>query len=124
MNSNVFGAGLGISLPLAEEVGPEYFDETDREEAVAAGVRLVNGLRKFDIELDGIGVSPVCDKCTVLREAYVVELGHLTPAEAVEVATKLHAYDAEFRRMREEIKALTPAKPEGKEGAKGAASTE
>ncbi|ARF73526.1 hypothetical protein B7C62_15570 [Kitasatospora albolonga] len=115
MKNDTFAGKLMRPLPVAQEVGPEYFGDADRDDAVAAGVRLVNGLRKFDIEFDGIGVSPVCDDCTVIGDPYVIELGHLRPGEALAMASKLDEYAAAFQRLREEIKTLTRADPEEKQ---------
>lgn len=104
-----------ISLNVGDDVGPDHFDDTDRSEAVSAGVQLVNALRKFDVDLDGIGVSQVCHTCTVIKDPYLVSLGNLRPAEAVELAKRLDAYAVEFQRMGKEVKSFSQPKPEESE---------
>ncbi|MFI1528621.1 hypothetical protein [Streptomyces griseus] len=89
-------------------VGPEYFDSVDREQAVAAGVQLVNALRRFGVDLEGVGVTQVCHTCAPsLKQAFWVELGDMRPEEAVVMATQLDAFATEFQRMRDLLK---PAK--------------
>ncbi|MGW3505384.1 hypothetical protein ACWDMY_32635 [Streptomyces globisporus] len=100
-----------ISLNIGDAVGPDHFDDTDRSEAVSAGVQLVNALRKFDVDLDGIGVSQVCHTCTIVEDPYLVSLGNLRPAEAVELAKRIDAYAADFQRMSKEAKSLSQPKP-------------
>ncbi|MFJ9052185.1 hypothetical protein ACIRPO_20950 [Streptomyces bacillaris] len=100
-----------ISLNVGDDVGPEYFDDADRIEAVSAGVQLVNALRRFDVDFDDIGVSRVCHTCTVIEDPYLVVLGNLRPAEALKMAMKIDEYAVEFQRMSEEIKSLSQPKP-------------
>ncbi|MFF3098435.1 hypothetical protein [Streptomyces cyaneofuscatus] len=40
-----------------QPVGPEYFDDQDRDYAVVAGIELVNALRKLGVDLEGIVMS-------------------------------------------------------------------
>ncbi|CAD5933121.1 hypothetical protein ACWGH7_07505 [Streptomyces cyaneofuscatus] len=111
MTENFHENQIRVSLNFGDDVGPEYFDDTDRVEAVSAGVRLVNALRRFDVDFDGIGVSQVCHTCTVVEAPYLVALGNLRPAEAVEIAKKIDEYAVEFQRMDREIKSLSHPKP-------------
>ncbi|MGW5294840.1 hypothetical protein [Streptomyces cavourensis] len=100
-----------ISLNVGDDVGPGYFDDADRIEAVSAGVQLVNALRRFDVDFDDISVSRVCHTCTVIEDPYLVVLGNLRPTEAVKMAMKIDEYAVEFQRLSEEVKSLSQPKP-------------
>lgn len=86
-------------LVVNDEVGPGYFDDNDREVVVDAAVRLVNALRRFGIDIEGIGIFAVCDTCTPVREAYKIELGKLRADEADAIAAQLNSYANEFQRL-------------------------
>ncbi|MEU4920237.1 hypothetical protein AB0G29_12860 [Streptomyces parvus] len=88
-----------------DSVGPDYFDESDREQAVDAGVELVNALRRFGVDFDGVGVSPVCHTCTSVPDAYRVELGSLHFKDAEKIAVQLNGFAEEFQRMRDQLAA-------------------
>ncbi|MFJ5889908.1 hypothetical protein [Streptomyces californicus] len=81
-------------------VGNDYFDDSDRLGAVEAGVRLVNALRRFGVDLDGISAEKVCHNCTSIQDAYRLELGALTVAETDDMAEQLTCFAEEFERMR------------------------
>ncbi|MFJ4966151.1 hypothetical protein ACIP6P_27505 [Streptomyces sp. NPDC088729] len=97
-------------------VGPDHFDEVDREQAVAAGVRLVNALRRFGVDLDEIGVGQVCHDCTAVKDAYRVELGSLRPEEVESMAAQLNAFGDEFQRMFDLLTPRSRGKPETRSG--------
>lgn len=99
-----------IELVTHDEVGPSYFDDGDREVVVDVAVRLVNALRRFNVDIEGIGVSPVCHVCTPVPEAYKVELGKLRADQVVGMANQLDAYADEFQRMQDRERA-EPEKP-------------
>lgn len=84
-----------------QPVGPEYFDDQDRDYAVAAGVELVNALRKLGVELEGIGVSAPCDRCSSV--GYVLDLGPVEPAQALKMAATINDYVEESKRLREPV---------------------
>ncbi|XMN06981.1 hypothetical protein ACK8N7_13470 [Streptomyces griseobrunneus] len=86
-----------------DSVGPDYFEESDREQAIDAGVELVNALRRFGVDFDGVGVSPVCHTCTSVPDAYRVELGSLHFKDAEKIATQLNGFADEFQRMRDRL---------------------
>ncbi|MYR97062.1 MULTISPECIES: hypothetical protein [unclassified Streptomyces] len=66
----------GDGLAVHTRVGPDYFDDPDRDAAVAAGVRLVNALRRFGVDLDSISAEKVCHTCShAVRHAYLISLG-------------------------------------------------
>lgn len=98
-------------LVTNDEVGPSYFDDGDRETTVRAAVRLVNALRRFGIDIGGIGVSAVCDTCTPDREAYKIELGKLRTDQADAMAAQLNAYADEFQRMHDRKRAASEKPP-------------
>ncbi|MFF7340784.1 hypothetical protein ACFZAT_26095 [Streptomyces sp. NPDC008163] len=83
-------------------VDAAYFDDSDRDGAVGAGVRLVNVLRRFGVDLDSISAERVCHNCTPnIRDSYRLELGSLSIAETNEKAAQLEDFAAEFERMHE-----------------------
>ncbi|MFJ7061113.1 hypothetical protein ACIQVA_25880 [Streptomyces microflavus] len=82
------------------EVGPDYFDDSDRDDAVDAGVRLVNALRRFGVDLDSISAEKVCHTCSPpVRDAYRIALGTLPQKEVSAMAAQLNAFGDEFERM-------------------------
>ncbi|CAM5415117.1 hypothetical protein [Streptomyces griseus] len=94
----------GDGLAVHTRVGPDYFDDPDRDDAVAAGVRLVNALRRFGVDLDSISAEKVCHTCSpAVRHAYVIGLGHVSHPEANDMATQLNAFAAEFERMHDAL---------------------
>ncbi|MFD5682526.1 hypothetical protein [Streptomyces bacillaris] len=80
-------------------IGPEYFNDQDRDYAVEAGVELVNALRKLGVDLEGIGVSAPCDRCSSV--GYVLDLGPVEPAQALKMAATINDYAKESKRLRE-----------------------
>ncbi|MFJ1594285.1 hypothetical protein ACIOD0_29175 [Kitasatospora albolonga] len=92
-------------LVTNDEVDSSYFSDVDRDYVVAAGVRLVNALHRFGIDIGGIGVSAVCGRCTTAKEPYMVELGKLRAEEADAMAVQIDAYALEFQRMRNRLTA-------------------
>ncbi|MFJ9052186.1 hypothetical protein ACIRPO_20955 [Streptomyces bacillaris] len=80
-------------------IGPEYFNDQDRDYAVEAGVELVNALRKLGVDLEGIGVSAPCDRCSSV--GYVLDLGPVEPAQALKMAATINGYAEESSRLRE-----------------------
>lgn len=96
------------------EVGPEYFDDGDREEAAAIAAELVNALASYDIDLSGIGLKQVCDRCTVMDDAYVISLGVLRLDQAREMIAKLRDMTNEFSELHDRYMNLTDGKePDG-----------
>ncbi|MCC8481827.1 hypothetical protein LMJ41_28610 [Streptomyces globisporus] len=81
-------------------VGPEYFDDQDRDYAVVAGVELVNALRKLGVDLEGIALSAPCDRCSSV--GYVLDLGPVEPAHALKMAATINEYAEESHRLREQ----------------------
>ncbi|MEU0305573.1 hypothetical protein [Streptomyces cyaneofuscatus] len=81
-----------------QPVGPEYFDDQDRDYAVVAGIELVNALRRLGVDLEGIVVSAPCDRCSSV--GYVLDLGPVEPAQALKMAATINSY-AESNRLRE-----------------------
>ncbi|MFJ3578108.1 hypothetical protein [Streptomyces rubiginosohelvolus] len=81
-------------------VGPEHFDDQDRDYAVVAGVELVNALRKLGVDLEGIAVSAPCDRCSSV--GYVLDLGPVEPAHALKMAATINEYAEESHRLREQ----------------------
>lgn len=101
----------GDGLAVHTEVGPGYFDDADRDDAVAAGVRLVNALRRFGVDLDSISAEKVCHTCSPpVRDAYLIALGTVKHPEADAMAAQLDAFADEFERMRD----LLTSKPNDK----------
>ncbi|MFJ1592929.1 hypothetical protein ACIOD0_22200 [Kitasatospora albolonga] len=100
-----------IELVTHDEVGHSYFDDGDREVVVDVAVRLVNALRRFNVDIEGIGVSPVCHVCTPVPEAYKVDLGKLRADQVLAMAKQLDAYADEFQRMQDRER-VEPEKPE------------
>ncbi|MFD3976914.1 hypothetical protein [Streptomyces cyaneofuscatus] len=84
--------------------GPEYFDDQGRDYAVVAGVELVNVLRKLGVELEGIGVSAPCDRCSSV--GCVLDLGPDEPAQALKMAATINDYVEESTRLREPVSPL------------------
>ncbi|MFD8112508.1 hypothetical protein [Streptomyces microflavus] len=109
-----------MKCPAHNEVGPEYFDEGDREDAAAIAAELVNALASYDIGLSGIGLKQVCDRCTVMEDAYVISLGVLRLDEAREVIAKLRDMTNEFSDLHDRYLNLTdgkePDRPQADEG--------
>lgn len=99
-----------------DSVGPDHFDESDRVQAIDAGVELVNALRRFGVDFDGVGVSSVCDTCSSVPDAYRVELGILHVQDAEKIAAQLNGFADEFQRMRDLLteaeRAPHPKQPE------------
>lgn len=102
----------GDGLAVHTEVGPDYFDDVDRDDAVAAGVRLVNALRRFGVDLDSISAEKVCHTCSPpVRDAYLITLGTVKHPEADAMAAQLNAYGDEFERMRDVLASQSDGKP-------------
>ncbi|WP_411083717.1 hypothetical protein [Streptomyces sp. cmx-18-6] len=91
-------------------IGPEYFDDQDRDYAIEAGVELVNALRKLGVDLEGIGVSAPCDRCSSV--GYVLDLGPVEPDQALKMAATINNYAEESKRLREPP--ATPPSPKRK----------
>ncbi|MYT96836.1 MULTISPECIES: hypothetical protein [unclassified Streptomyces] len=102
----------GDGLAVHTRVGPDYFDDPDRDDAVAAGVRLVNALRRFGVDLDSISAEKVCHTCShAVSYAYLISLGNVTHPDADDMATQLDAFADEFERMRDALASQSGGKP-------------
>ncbi|NEA16677.1 hypothetical protein G3I29_14300 [Streptomyces halstedii] len=99
-----------MKCPAHSAVGPEYFDDGDRDDAAAIAAELVNTFASYDIQLSGIGLQQVCDRCTVMDDAYVISLGVLRLDEAREVIVKLKDMTDEFSKLHDHLMALTDSK--------------
>ncbi|ARF62480.1 hypothetical protein B1H20_14520 [Streptomyces violaceoruber] len=88
-------------LVVCDPVGPDYLDDPDREVAVEAGVRLVNVLLRFGVNLEQISADKVCHSCTDVKDAYRITLGTLTVDDTHAMASQLESFALEFEQMRE-----------------------
>ncbi|MFB8107309.1 hypothetical protein ACFC3O_31640 [Streptomyces sp. NPDC056007] len=93
------------------EVGPNYFDDGDRDVVVSAAVRLVNALRLFGVDIEDIGVSAICDTCIPASLPYRIDLGAMRADQAEAMAAQLEAFAAEFEHMRNEKRAKPKSPP-------------
>ncbi|SCE00462.1 hypothetical protein [Streptomyces sp. DvalAA-19] len=89
-------------------VGPDYFEDQDRDYAANAGVELINALRKLGVDLEGIEISPPCGRCSPLE--YVLDLGPVRPADALRMAAKINDCTDELQRLRTAGTAAVPPK--------------
>lgn len=103
-------------LVVCDPVGPEYLDDPDRDVAVEAGVRLVNALLRFGVNLEQVSADKVCHTCTDVKDAYRIRLGVLAVDEARAMATQLESFALEFERMRELLCSLPPGRSDTGEG--------
>ncbi|MDJ1644510.1 hypothetical protein [Streptomyces pakalii] len=102
----------GDGLAVHTQVGPDYFDDPDRDDAVAAGVRLVNAFRRFGVDLDSISAETVCHGCSpAVKHAYAISLGTVPHTEAEAMATQLDAFADEFERMHDALASQSDDKP-------------
>ncbi|MFJ2025802.1 hypothetical protein ACIODW_18655 [Streptomyces sp. NPDC087897] len=99
-----------------DSVGPDYLDDPDREVAVEAGVRLVNALLRFGVNLEQISADKVCHTCTDVKDAYRIRLGILTVDETRAMAAQLTSFAAEFERMRELLCSIPPGRSDAVDG--------
>ncbi|MFE7340080.1 hypothetical protein [Streptomyces griseus] len=83
------------------KIGPEYFDDSDRTEATAVGVDLVNAFIPYGILLDAINVKQVCDDCHPSEDSYRIDLGLVSLDTAREMTGKLRDMTQEFSRLHE-----------------------
>ncbi|NDZ61833.1 hypothetical protein G3I47_32005 [Streptomyces anulatus] len=97
-------------LVACQTVGPEYLDDPDRDVTVEAGVRLVNALLRFGVNLEQVSADKVCHTCTDVKDAYRIRLGILTVDETNAMAAQLGSFASEFERMRELLCAASPDK--------------
>ncbi|MFF5876619.1 hypothetical protein ACIQ9M_19525 [Streptomyces californicus] len=95
-------------LVVCDPVGPDYLDDPDREVAVEAGVRLVNVLLRFGVNLEQISADKVCHSCTDVKDAYRISLGILTVDDTRAMAAQLESFALEFEQMREQLCSTTP----------------
>ncbi|MFI1191042.1 hypothetical protein [Streptomyces californicus] len=98
-------------LVVCDPVGPDYLDDPDREVAVEAGVRLVNVLLRFGVNLEQISADKVCHTCTDVKDAYRITLGTLTVDDTRAMATQLESFALEFEQMRELLCSTAPHQP-------------
>ncbi|CAM5500037.1 hypothetical protein SCALM49S_04400 [Streptomyces californicus] len=100
-------------LVVCDPVGPDYLDDPDREVAVGAGVRLVNVLLRFGVNLEQISADKVCRSCTDVKDtAYRISLGVLTVDDTHAMAGQLESFALEFEQMREQLCSI-PARQAG-----------
>lgn len=92
------------------QVEADYFDDGDRDAAVGAGVRLVNALLRFGVNLEQISAEKICHNCTHVKDPYRLALGILTVDETNAMAAQLESFASEFGRMRELLVADSPDK--------------
>ncbi|WP_159039567.1 hypothetical protein [Streptomyces sp. NRRL F-2295] len=103
-------------LVVCDPVGPDYLDDPDREVAVGAGVRLVNVLLRFGVNLEQISADKVCHSCTDVKDAYRISLGVLTVDDTRAMAAQLESFALEFEQMREQLCSTTPCQAGPAEG--------
>ncbi|KOG80367.1 hypothetical protein ADK33_19625 [Streptomyces griseus subsp. rhodochrous] len=80
--------------------------------AVEAGVRLVNVLLRFGVNLEQISADKVCRSCTDVKDAYRITLGTLTVDDTHAMAAQLESFALEFEQMREQLCSI-PARQAG-----------
>ncbi|WP_158991534.1 hypothetical protein [Streptomyces griseus] len=97
---------------MCDPVGPDYLDDPDREVAVEAGVRLVNVLLRFGVNLEQISADKVCHSCTDVEDACRITLGALTVDDTHAMASQLESFALEFEQMREQ-RCSIPARQAG-----------
>ncbi|WP_169749639.1 hypothetical protein [Streptomyces californicus] len=71
--------------------------------SVEAGVRLVNVLLRFGVNLEQISADKVCHSCTDVKDAYRITLGTLTVDDTHAMASQLESFALEFEQMREQL---------------------
>ncbi|MGW3931109.1 hypothetical protein ACWECC_23825 [Streptomyces microflavus] len=102
-------------LILNNEVGPNYFDDGDREVVVRAAVRLVNALRLFGVDIEDIGVSAICETCIPTSQPYRIDLGAMRADQAEAMAAQLEAFAVEFQQMQDKKRAEPKSPPAPRE---------
>ncbi|MFH8882174.1 hypothetical protein [Streptomyces californicus] len=103
-------------LVVCDPVGPDYLEDPDREVAVEAGVRLVNVLLRFGVNLEQISADKVCHSCTDVKDAYRISLGILTVDDTRAMTAQLESFALEFEQMREQLCTATSRPPVPAEG--------
>ncbi|MFF8554072.1 hypothetical protein ACF058_14675 [Streptomyces sp. NPDC015501] len=103
-------------LVVCDPVGPDCLDDPDRDVAVEAGVRLVNALLRFGVNLEQLSAEKVCHTCTDVKDAYRIRLGVLTVDETRAMASQLGSFALEFERMRELLCTTPTGRPDGEDG--------
>ncbi|MER8067216.1 hypothetical protein ABTZ59_02720 [Streptomyces sp. NPDC094034] len=81
-----------------EHVGPEYWANSDRENAEEVGSKFVNALRRVGVDFDSIGIETPCGNCE--QPDYRISLGWISLDEASQMTNTVNAALDELNQYR------------------------